>query len=54
MAEWRIAGLAAGFDKNAEAMEGLLGLGFGFIEVGESALGVPVYLSSLSYLRQAA
>ncbi|KAI8468576.1 MAG: hypothetical protein J3K34DRAFT_426910 [Monoraphidium minutum] len=27
-------GLAAGFDKDAEAIEGLLGLGFGFIEVG--------------------
>ncbi len=28
------AGLAAGFDKNAEAVEGLMGLGFGFVEVG--------------------
>ncbi|EEF35606.1 dihydroorotate dehydrogenase (quinone), mitochondrial isoform X1 [Ricinus communis] len=27
-------GLAAGFDKNAEAVEGLLGLGFGSVEVG--------------------
>ncbi|EFJ30613.1 hypothetical protein SELMODRAFT_440247 [Selaginella moellendorffii] len=27
-------GLAAGFDKNAEAVEGLLGIGFGFMEVG--------------------
>ena len=27
-------GLAAGFDKHAEAMEGLLGLGFGFVETG--------------------
>ncbi|HMJ11968.1 MAG TPA: quinone-dependent dihydroorotate dehydrogenase, partial [Polyangiaceae bacterium] len=27
-------GLAAGLDKNAEAFEGLAGLGFGFIEVG--------------------
>jgi dihydroorotate dehydrogenase len=27
-------GLAAGFDKDAEAMDGLLGLGFGFVEVG--------------------
>ncbi|KAF5188904.1 Dihydroorotate dehydrogenase (quinone) protein [Thalictrum thalictroides] len=27
-------GLAAGFDKNAVAVEGLLGLGFGFVEVG--------------------
>jgi len=27
-------GLAAGFDKNAEAMDALLGLGFGFVEVG--------------------
>lgn len=27
-------GLAAGFDKNAEAVEGALGLGFGFVEVG--------------------
>jgi dihydroorotate dehydrogenase len=27
-------GLAAGFDKNAEAVDSLLGLGFGFVEVG--------------------
>ncbi|KAF4355592.1 hypothetical protein CsatB_026588 [Cannabis sativa] len=27
-------GLAAGFDKNAVAVDGLLGLGFGFVEVG--------------------
>lgn len=27
-------GLAAGFDKNAEAIEGLLNLGFGFVELG--------------------
>ncbi|XVF01751.1 hypothetical protein REPUB_Repub04eG0116000 [Reevesia pubescens] len=27
-------GLSAGFDKNAEAVEGLLGMGFGFVEVG--------------------
>lgn len=27
-------GLAAGFDKNAEAVEGLLAVGFGFVEVG--------------------
>lgn len=27
-------GLAAGLDKNAEAIDGLLGLGFGFVEVG--------------------
>lgn len=27
-------GLAAGFDKNAEAIDGALGLGFGFVEVG--------------------
>ncbi|KAF3455944.1 hypothetical protein FNV43_RR00587 [Rhamnella rubrinervis] len=27
-------GLAAGFDKNAEAIDGLLALGFGFVEVG--------------------
>ncbi|KAI3439253.1 Dihydroorotate dehydrogenase (quinone) [Psidium guajava] len=27
-------GLAAGFDKNAEAVEGFLGMGFGFVEVG--------------------
>lgn len=30
------AGLAAGFDKDAEAIEGLMGIGFGFVEVGES------------------
>jgi dihydroorotate dehydrogenase len=29
------AGLAAGFDKDAEAVKGLLGLGLGFMEVGE-------------------
>ncbi|GFR40465.1 hypothetical protein Agub_g1025, partial [Astrephomene gubernaculifera] len=27
-------GLAAGFDKNAEAVEAMMGLGFGFVEVG--------------------
>jgi dihydroorotate dehydrogenase len=27
-------GLAAGFDKHAEAVDGLLGLGFGFVEIG--------------------
>ncbi|KAK9804199.1 hypothetical protein WJX72_000929 [[Myrmecia] bisecta] len=27
-------GLAAGFDKDAQAVEGLLGIGFGFVEVG--------------------
>ncbi|MEE8333481.1 MAG: quinone-dependent dihydroorotate dehydrogenase [Alphaproteobacteria bacterium] len=27
-------GLAAGFDKDAEALDGLLGLGFGFVEAG--------------------
>jgi dihydroorotate dehydrogenase len=27
-------GIAAGFDKNAEAIDGLFGLGFGFVEVG--------------------
>ncbi|RZC79424.1 hypothetical protein C5167_003630 [Papaver somniferum] len=29
-------GLSAGFDKNAEAVEGLLAMGFGFIEIGSS------------------
>ncbi len=29
-----VAGLAAGFDKDAEGAEGLLGMGFGFVEVG--------------------
>lgn len=29
------SGLAAGFDKDADAVKGLLGLGFGFVEVGE-------------------
>ncbi|XP_026411617.1 dihydroorotate dehydrogenase (quinone), mitochondrial-like [Papaver somniferum] len=28
--------LSAGFDKNAEAVEGLLGKGFGFVEIGSS------------------
>ncbi|MBL8669413.1 MAG: quinone-dependent dihydroorotate dehydrogenase [Alphaproteobacteria bacterium] len=27
-------GMAAGYDKNAEAIDGLLGLGFGFVEIG--------------------
>ena len=27
-------GLAAGFDKNAEVPDALLGLGFGFVEIG--------------------
>ena len=27
-------GLAAGFDKHAEAMDGLIRMGFGFVEVG--------------------
>ena len=31
-------GLAAGFDKDAEAVEGLLDLGFGFVEIGENPL----------------
>jgi dihydroorotate dehydrogenase len=30
------AGLAAGFDKDAEAIKGLMGLGLGFMEVGET------------------
>jgi hypothetical protein len=30
-----LPGLAAGFDKDAEAIRGLLGTGFGFMEVGE-------------------
>ncbi|KAI3964582.1 hypothetical protein MKW92_041105 [Papaver armeniacum] len=29
-------GLSAGFDKNVEAVEGLLGKGFGFVEIGSS------------------
>ena len=32
------AGLAAGFDKDAEAVEGLLDLGFGFVEIGRSCV----------------
>lgn len=28
-------GLAAGFDKDGDAIEGMLALGFGFIEIGE-------------------
>ena len=27
-------GLAAGFDKDADAIDGMLGLGFGFVEIG--------------------
>jgi len=33
-----IAGLAAGFDKHAEAIEPLMRLGFGFVEIGEWVL----------------
>ena len=33
------AGLAAGFDKDAAAVKGLLGLGFGFVEVGKHVVG---------------
>lgn len=29
------AGLAAGFDKDAVAVEALLGFGFGYVEIGE-------------------
>ena len=29
-----LAGVAAGFDKDAEGTEGLLGMGFGFVEIG--------------------
>ena len=29
-----LPGLAAGFDKDAEGIEGLLGMGFGFVEIG--------------------
>lgn len=39
------AGLAAGFDKNAEAIDGLLGLGLGFMEIG-----APVSLPSAPVL----
>lgn len=28
-------GLAAGFDKHAQVMEAMLGIGFGFVEVGK-------------------
>ena len=28
------AGVAAGFDKDAEGLEAILGLGFGFMEIG--------------------
>lgn len=28
------AGIAAGFDKDGEGTEGLLGMGFGFVEIG--------------------
>ena len=31
-------GLAAGFDKNGEAYNGLLSLGFGFVEIGTVTL----------------
>jgi dihydroorotate dehydrogenase len=27
-------GLAAGFDKNAECIDGMLAMGFGFVEIG--------------------
>ena len=31
-----VVGLAAGFDKDAQAMEPLLGLGLGFVEIGDA------------------
>lgn len=34
------AGLAAGFDKGAEAIRGLLGTGLGFMEVGELVMPI--------------
>ncbi|KAL6588125.1 hypothetical protein OROMI_001103 [Orobanche minor] len=50
-------GLAAGFAKNAEAVEGLLGLGFGFVEVGSVTPvpqeGNPKSLVYLDYLMNA-
>lgn len=47
------AGLAAGFDKDAEAIEGLLGLGFGFMEVGKLPIKVVLnLLLDLSVIHQ--
>lgn len=43
-------GLAAGFDKNGEAIEGLLKMGFGFVEVRYSPLSYPSYNSYLHLL----
>lgn len=31
-------GLAAGFDKNAECIDGMLAMGFGFVEIGVTTL----------------
>jgi dihydroorotate dehydrogenase len=43
-------GLAAGFDKDGEAVQALLGLGFGFVEVGEGESLRPAVYSALLYL----
>jgi dihydroorotate dehydrogenase len=52
-ARWheRIVGLAAGFDKDAQAMEPLVGLGLGFVEIGD-AFELPLALSCRALTRQ--
>lgn len=57
MCVWVRAGLAAGFDKNAEAVESLLGIGLGFMEIGAPIRAQPCAqalrhaLSSLENIR---
>jgi hypothetical protein len=34
-------GLAAGFDKNAECIDGMLAMGFGFVEIGATPSHLP-------------
>jgi dihydroorotate dehydrogenase len=46
-------GIAAGFDKNAEAMEGLLDIGFGFVEIGSVTPKPQVGTFSIHILRYA-
>ena len=40
-------GLAAGYDKNAEAMDGMFQLGFGLVEIGSITPLLQVYQQGL-------
>ena len=44
-------GLAAGFDKNAEAIPGIFDLGFGFVELGTVTPMPQKEMQSLEYLK---